>query len=425
MKRLFLLGIIISLLISTVSCSTDKQNITDNQNSETQNAKHDHNWESSVITAPTSTTPGIRKFTCTVCGDTYQEEYELTKYSSEEIYAIGEKSTAEITTFNKKGEEKSLGTGFVIGSDGRIVTNFHVIDEAYSIQVKLGNMTYTVDKILAYSEDIDLAVLKIPAENLPTLETSTELQAGGATIYALGSSEGYTLSFSSGTVASPERTFDNVKYIQHNAAISHGNSGGPLFNVYGQVIGVNTSTNPEGQNLNFAIAVSEIDRLPKDGPFTMEAFYEKEGPYFETFIGDYVVYEKESNDSISTAQIISVNGTTISGNINKSTDIDYFKVSIDPGKKLTVLMVPDSILDGDGILCGLKDSNNVIAAGSKQTVNQRNTYTLLLNVLQHILYISKYRWQISSILLCQVKLPHFSFLLYINMIKFREPLFFM
>ena len=304
---------------------------------------------------------------CALGGDTPAHSRTL---SSEEIYALGEQSVAEITIYDKKGEAQALGTGFVIDSGGKIVTNFHVIDEAYSIRVRLGEDTYQATDVLAYSEDIDLAIIQIPATGLTPLLLSTQLPTGGATIYAIGSSEGYTLSFSSGTIASPERTFDNVKYIQHNAAISHGNSGGPLLNEYGEVIGINTSTNPEGQNLNFAISVFELDNLPTNDSKTMAQFYEAEGPYFEKFIFDYVISERESNDTISSAQIISVNGTTVDGSVYKSTDWDYYRFSVPGGATLTVFMVPDMSIDADGILCGVLDSSgNVLATASKTTIS--------------------------------------------------------
>ncbi len=329
-----------------------------------------HQWDSQVLVKASANQAGTKKYTCSVCGETYQESYELTPLSSEEIYTLGEKSTVEITTYDKKNNGLALGTGFVISSNGQIITNFHVIDDAYSIEVKLGNTTYTVDSVVAYSEAIDLAIIKVSAQNLPALETCTDPQSGGATVYALGSSEGYTLSFSSGTIASPERVFDDVKYIQHNAAISHGNSGGPLFNAFGQVIGINTSTNPAGQNLNFAISVSEIDNLPKDGPFTMSQFYDKEGPYYEMWIGDYTIAERESNGTVSTAQSIYVNGTTVSGSVNKSTDLDVYKITIKPGERLTVVMAPEYKIDCDGIMCGLwNSSDDVIAAGTKTTLS--------------------------------------------------------
>ncbi len=203
------------------------------------------------------------------------ESESTDKLSSEKIYELGETCVGEVITYNKNGVELSLGTAFVIDKQGKFVTNYHVIDEAYSAKITLGSTTYVVTKVLAHDVDIDLAVLQVKAYNLTPVTIQKENVIGGMTVYAIGSSEGYTLSFSSGVVASPERIFDGVKYIQHNAAISHGNSGGPLFNEFGEVIGINTSTDISGQNLNFAISCAELDNLNYSVSYTMEELYNK------------------------------------------------------------------------------------------------------------------------------------------------------
>ncbi len=302
---------------------------------------------------------------------------QSSKKTSEGIYSLGEKSVAEIIAYNRSGEEISLGSGFVIDRKGKILTNFHVIDDAKSISVKINKETYKVSNILAYDKDIDLAILQIETnKSIPALKLNKTVPKGGATVYALGSSEGYTLSFSSGTIASPSRVFDHVKYIQHNAAISSGNSGGPLFNEYGEVIGVNTSTDPEGQNLNFAIAISELDNLIEES-ITIDEFYDKEGPYFETEIYDYLIYEKENNNTFISAQNIFVNGTTVSGSIKNQYDIDYYRITIQPGEILSVIMIPEYVLDAKGILCGLFDiEENILAAGSVTPLGNTQTNAL-------------------------------------------------
>lgn len=291
------------------------------------------------------------------------------KYTSEEIFANCKDSVAEIKTFNKKGEGLSLGSGFVIDEAGLIVTNFHVIDEAYSIEVNLSGVKYQVTHIEKYDSDVDIAVLRIAARNLKKLTMSNDDYTDGSVVYTIGSSEGYTLSFSNGVIASKERVFDGVKYIQHSSPISHGNSGGPLINEYGEVIGINTSSNIEGQNLNFAIKVEEINKLPTKR-MRMSEFYTKEGPYYEVFIGDYKVKETEPNNQMSSAQVITVNGTTIVGNVNRQYDIDWYKVTVPAGEKLNVLFVPDYSIDASGVLCGLWDHNeNVLAAAVKTTIS--------------------------------------------------------
>ena len=259
----------------------------------------DHLLDKSVKTRATSTTPGTLLIQCTACDYSYTEPYTLVELTSEEIYKIAEKSVGEIITYNKSGQALSLGTVFVYSADGMLITNYHVIEDGYSAIVTINNKEYTVTSILAYDKDIDLAVLKINATNLVPLPIQSEGINGGAKVYAVGSSEGYTLSFSQGVIASPSRVFDGVTYIQHEAAISHGNSGGPLFNVYGEVIGINTLTNIEGQNLNFAIACAEISNLSLGNELTFAEFYEKEGNAFiklKNYVMEHGTYKSADNE---------------------------------------------------------------------------------------------------------------------------------
>lgn len=315
-----------------------------------------HTYDVTVTKEATGASAGEKKYTCTVCGKTYTEEYYLSRLTSEQIYAMGEKSVAEILVYDGDGFPKSLGTGFLIDGSGVLVTNYHVIDEACSISVSFGDKVFDVTDVLAYDKNLDLALLKIPASGLTPLTLNPSPLAGGAAVYAIGSSEGYTLSFSSGTVASPSRIFDDVHYIQHNAAISHGNSGGPLLNEYGEVVGINTSTDPEGQNLNFAIAVSELDRLSKDNPLTMEEFYLAEGPYLRYDIEEYYeVEEIEYNDTNDTAQRINVNGMTVVGAVDGEYDYDTFVITLRPDETLSAVMFPHYRDDAEGMVCGVWD----------------------------------------------------------------------
>lgn len=324
---------------------------------ETIPKNNSHDYEETITIPASASSPGTKTLTCKRCGSTTNVSYTVSKLSSEQIYAIAEKTVVEIVTYDKNGKGLSLGSGFVLEKEGAIVTNFHVIDNAYSIKVTLGKKTYNVTHIISYSKNLDLAILKTDGTFSDCVTLNKNQQPGGAPAYAVGSSEGYTLSFSSGTVASPDRVFSGVHYIQHSSPISHGNSGGPLFNAYGEVVGINTSYDVDGQNLNFAIQVSELDNLPKNSSLTINAFYNKEGPFFETTIGEYNVQETESNNSYATAQRITVNGTTIIGSINGANDIDVYKVVLSPGYSLIIVMVPSYKNDNEGILCGISDEN--------------------------------------------------------------------
>ncbi len=190
-------------------------------------------------------------------------------------------------------EPQAIGTGFVIGSEGLIVTNKHVVSDAQAkfFVITSGEKKYTVQKI--YRDPLnDIALLKIdPSENhetLPvmTLGDSANLQVGQYVV-AIGTALGefrntVTTGVISGlgrgiTAGSPyegsvER-LDNV--IQTDAAINPGNSGGPLLNSSGQVIGVNTAVSSDGQNIGFAIPINAI----KDSLNTFNQTGKFERPY--------------------------------------------------------------------------------------------------------------------------------------------------
>ena len=171
---------------------------------------------------------------------------------------------------------KGTGSGFFIDSEGTIVTNFHVIDLAQAISVEMDNgASYPVTEIVDFSNLYDLAILKIDVKDHPYLELAEKDARTGEQVYAVGSALGtLTGSFTGGMVSSTKRTYGEIDCIQMDAAISPGNSGGPLVNVYGEVVGINTASYTSGENLNLAIKVSELDRLAKDKNWSVKEFKE-------------------------------------------------------------------------------------------------------------------------------------------------------
>ena len=196
-------------------------------------------------------------------------------YSASDIFKMSQKSICEITTYKKNGTKLAIGSGFVYSKDGEIVTNYHVIEDSHSATVTINDVTYSVVSVLAYDKDVDLAVLRVKVVNLPVLEICTEENVVGEEVYAIGSSRGLTDTFSQGIISFDDREIDGVHYIQHTAAISSGNSGGPLINKYGEVIGINTMSVKDSQNLNFAVSVKELNNLTY-APISYSEFYEKE-----------------------------------------------------------------------------------------------------------------------------------------------------
>ncbi|BAU58315.1 HtrA protease/chaperone protein [Halorhodospira halochloris] len=162
--------------------------------------------------------------------------------------------------FGKDGE--SLGSGFIIGSDGIILTNDHVTARAQEIIVRLSDGRELEAEVIGADERTDLAVLQIDAESLPTVSIgSGEDLAVGEWVLAIGSPFGFEHSVTSGIVSAKGRSLPHgnyVPYIQTDVAINPGNSGGPLFNLDGEVVGINSqiySRTGGFMGLSFAIPI--------------------------------------------------------------------------------------------------------------------------------------------------------------------------
>ncbi len=169
-----------------------------------------------------------------------------------------------IVMFDKKGDPIGQGSGFVVGTDGVVVTNYHVIAEGSSAVVKLPDGTlYDVDGVLAFDKARDVAVIKAAVQNLRvvTLGNSDRVQVGEEVV-AIGNPLSLDSTVSNGIV-SAIRTIEEEggKFLQVTTPISPGSSGGPLFNMMGEVVGITTLKFKGGENLNFAIPVNDAKHL--------------------------------------------------------------------------------------------------------------------------------------------------------------------
>ncbi len=164
----------------------------------------------------------------------------------------------QIQEFNTE----SLGSGFIISGDGYILTNYHVVQDADEIVVRLSDRRELEAKVVGSDEPSDVALVKVDADNLPTVKIgkSSELKVG-QWVLAIGSPFGFDHSATAGIISALGRSLPNgnyVPYIQTDTAINPGNSGGPLFNLDGQVIGVNAqiySRTGGFMGLSFAIPI--------------------------------------------------------------------------------------------------------------------------------------------------------------------------
>jgi S1-C subfamily serine protease len=222
------------------------------------------------------------------------------------------------------GKESSLGTGFVVASDGIIVTNYHIIRKAKEIAVKLSN-GLTIGELVVAAVDAskDLALLKINKSDLDpvTLGDSRDIRVGQK-VMTIGNPYGLESTISDGLISSLRKTESGLEVIQISVPLSEGSSGGPLYNMDGEVIGVTTATFQKGQNLNFAVPINYLKPLiskasgavvPKQGrarkiyiirkPHAPELSQENAAPRHKT----YMVKAGDTLYSISRAFLVPVN----------------------------------------------------------------------------------------------------------------------
>ena len=197
-----------------------------------------------------------------------------------EVYAENVNSTVGITTsittnyWGYQTQSAAAGSGFILTADGYILTNYHVVEDSNSITVSLYDGSSYDAKLIGYDENNDIAVLKIDATGLQpvVLGSSDDLHVGDQVV-AIGNPLGeLTFSLTSGMVSALNRevTFSNglrMSLIQTDAAINSGNSGGALFNMYGEVVGITnakygSSSSSSGtasiDNIGFAIPIDDV-----------------------------------------------------------------------------------------------------------------------------------------------------------------------
>ncbi|GIO36552.1 hypothetical protein J41TS12_14130 [Paenibacillus antibioticophila] len=165
-----------------------------------------------------------------------------------------------IEALDSNGEAYASGSGVIVGSDGEIITNFHVIEGASSARIYFSSTDSVVTPyVTIYDKGRDLALLKIGKTGLPTVSIgdSSKLKLGEAVV-AIGSPLGFTNSLSSGVVSTPLRTLDGSSFIQMTTPIDHGSSGGALFNMRGELVGITTAIIDSSANLNFAIPSNDV-----------------------------------------------------------------------------------------------------------------------------------------------------------------------
>ena len=163
---------------------------------------------------------------------------------------------------------RGQGSGFIVSSEGIILTNAHVVRDAIEVTVKLTDRREFRAKVLGADPKTDVAVLKIEAKNLPvvTMGKVSNLRVG-EWVLAIGSPFGFENTVTAGVVSAKGRSLPDdsaVAFIQTDVAVNPGNSGGPLFNTRGEVVGINSqiySRSGGYQGLSFAIPIDLAEKI--------------------------------------------------------------------------------------------------------------------------------------------------------------------
>ena len=212
-----------------------------------------------------------------VDGQTEMSDAEVYAANVNSVVSINVTGTSGTNWFGQPVQTASAGSGFILTSDGYIVTNYHVVGDAQTIQVTLYSGDTYDAQYVGGDEDYDIAVIKIEATGLQavTLGNSEELNVGDH-VLAIGNPLGeLTFSMSGGMVSSVNRTInvDGTPFnmIQTDTSINPGNSGGPLLNSYGEVVGIvsakysSTGSNGEtAEGLGFAIPINDVSSMIQD-----------------------------------------------------------------------------------------------------------------------------------------------------------------
>jgi len=186
--------------------------------------------------------------------------------TSEQIYKLASPAVFFVEVLDSAGDVVKTGSGFFISESGLAITNYHVVVGGSSARITMDDGTVIdVAGIYDFDRPTDAAVIQIDGSGFPFLELADSSKLlTGATVYALGSPLGLQASFSRGIVSQALREIEGMKFIQLDAAISSGSSGGALLDSTGRVVGVTSATMLGSQNINLAIPINAFANLSRD-----------------------------------------------------------------------------------------------------------------------------------------------------------------
>ena len=176
----------------------------------------------------------------------------------------------EVNGMNSFGRDTQMGqgSGFLISNDGYILTNHHVVQGSSSVEVRLSSEKTYKGTVVGIDDSLDIAVVKINAKGLPyaKLGKSSDIRVGDWVV-AIGNPFGLSHSVTSGIISAKNRALGSGPYddyLQTDASINPGNSGGPLFNLKGEVVGINTAIDARAQGIGFSVPIDSVQKVLKD-----------------------------------------------------------------------------------------------------------------------------------------------------------------
>jgi serine protease Do len=306
----------------------------------------------------------------------------------------GQEPDLDIEGLPEQRQRGAVGSGFVISADGYIMTNNHVVEDADEIQVTLNDRRVYDAKVIGLDEPSDLALLKIDAKDVPYVEfgDSDSLRVGDW-VLAIGSPFGLEFSAAAGIVSAKGRsmpgrsTYNYMSFIQTDVAINQGNSGGPLFNLDGDVIGINSqilSSTGGSNGISFSIpsnvAMNVMEQLRDTGAvergllgvrmrevdYALAEIFNMERPR-GAFVDDVQIDSPAEEGGVLIDDIIlEFNGH----DIGYFTDLPFYVGQYRPGTAAKMLVYREGELRDFTVVLG-SSPTNIVAVAEPEVVRER------------------------------------------------------